>query len=104
VSAVFNWAGGISFSLREPYDYALNRELAIQGEIRQQRNGALAGPAQITAHPDGSVKLRIHQRAAVEAMRRQRVPRLTLWTVVGPVAIGAGDLYGILLDGACEGV
>jgi hypothetical protein len=29
---------------------------------------------------------------------------LTLWTVVRPVAIGVAYLFGILLDGAREGV
>ena len=75
-----------------------------QGKLRQQRNGALTGPAQITAHTDRAVEPRVHQRAAVEAVCGQRLLGLTLRTVVGPVAIGVGDLFGILLDGASEGV
>jgi hypothetical protein len=51
-----------------------------------------------------SVKPRIHQRAAVEAMRGERVLSLTLPTVRGPIAIWIGNLFGILLNGACEGV
>ena len=43
-----------------------------QGELRQQRNGALAGVAQITANADVAVKLHIHERAAVEAVSGQR--------------------------------
>ena len=34
----------------------------------------------------------------------QRMRGLTLWTVVGTVRIWVGDLFGILLDGAGEGV
>lgn len=37
-------------------------------------------------------------------MRSQRVLGLTLRTVVGPVVIRVGYLFGILLDGACKGV
>ena len=37
-------------------------------------------------------------------MRRQRVLGLTLRTLLGPVTIRVGDLFGILLDGAGEGV
>ena len=82
-----------------------NTETEIgQGKLRQQRNGALAGVAQVTAHADGAVKLHIHEGAAVEAVGGQGMLSLTLRTVVGPIAVGVGDLFGVLLDGAGEGV
>ena len=71
VSAVFNCAGGISFSLREPYDYALNRELAIQREVRKQRGCPFAGVAQVTTNPNDAFPGNVHQSAAIEAMAGQ---------------------------------
>jgi hypothetical protein len=46
----------------------------------------------------------VNARAAVEAMRSQRVLSLTLRTLVGPVTIGVGNLFGIPLDGTSKGV
>ena len=82
-----------------------NTEAKIgQGELRQQRNRTLAGAAQVAAHADRSVKLRIHQRAAVEAMRSQPMPSQAPRTVVRSVTIWVGNLFGILLDGTREGM
>ena len=82
-----------------------NTETEIgQGEFRQQRNGALAVVAQVTAHADEAVKLHIGDGAAVEAVGRQRMLGRALRTVVGPMTIGVGDGFGILLDGAGERV
>ena len=82
-----------------------NTEAKIgQGELRQQRNRTLARAAQVAAHADRSVKPRIHQCAAVEAIRGQPMASLAPRTVVRPVTIWVGNLFGILLDGTCEGV
>ena len=82
-----------------------NTETEIgQGKLRQQRNGALAGVAQVTAHADDAVKRHIHDGAAVEAVGGQRMLGLALRTVVGPITIGVGDLFGVLLDGTGERV
>src|SRR5664279_6491867 len=82
-----------------------NAETEIgQSKFRQQRNGALAAVAQITAHADEAVKLHICDGAAVEAVGGQGTLGGTLRTVVGPMKIGVGDGFGILLDGAGERV
>ena len=73
-------------------------------KLRQQRNRALTGPAQIAAHTDRAVKPRIHQRAAVEAMCDQRPCAPALRAVVRPITIRVGNLFGVLLDGPGEGV
>jgi hypothetical protein len=65
---------------------------------------AFAGPAQIAAHADRSVKPCVHQRPAVEAMRGQRSASFALWTVVRSVTIRVGNLLNILLDRANERV
>jgi hypothetical protein len=91
-------------SNQEQRDHRAPEAEVGQGKTWQQGNGALAGPAQITAHADRSVKPRIHQRAAVETMRGQRVLSLALRTVIRPVAIRVGNLFGVLLDGSSEGM
>ena len=50
------------------------------------------------------LRSRFHQRAAVEAMRGERVLSLALRTVSRPMAIRIGTLFGILLGGTSEGV
>ena len=80
-----------------------NTETEIgQGKLRQQRNGAFAAVAQITAHANETVKLHIGYGAGVEAVGGQRTLGRTLRTVVGPMTIGAGDFFGILLNGTGE--
>src|SRR5689334_11415281 len=75
-----------------------------QRKLRQQRYRALAGPAQIVAHPDGAVKTRLHERPAVEAVSDERLPRRTVREMVEPIKVRAGDLLGVLLGGTGEGV
>jgi hypothetical protein len=70
----------------------------------QQRNGALAAVAQVTANADQAVKGHIRDRAAIEAVSGQWLTDLTLRTVIWPITIRVGDLFGILLDGTGERV
>ena len=70
-----------------------------QGELRQQRNGALAGVAQIAANGDDAVKVHICEGAVVEAVSGQRRLGLALRTVVRPITVGVGNLFEVLLDG-----
>src|SRR6266581_6428746 len=77
-----------------------NTETEIgQGKFRQKRNGAFAAVAQVTAHADEAVELHIRNGAGVEAVGGQRMLSRTLRTVVGPMTIGVGDGFGILLKG-----
>ena len=75
-----------------------------QGELRQQRNRAFTGAAQVAAHADDSVEGGIHECAAVESMAGQRVLGLALRAVVRAVSIRIGDFFGVALDGAGEWV
>src|SRR5438105_13300133 len=73
-----------------------------QSKFRQQRNGALAALAQVPANADGAGKLHIRDGAAVEAVSGQGMMSRALRTVVGPITIGVGDLFGVLLNGPGE--
>jgi len=53
---------------------------------------------------DGPIESGIHQRAAIEAMRGERVQSSRLRTLSGPIAIWIGNLFGILLGEAREGM
>jgi len=88
----------------DPRHYALNRELPIQGKLRQQGDGAFTNAAQVAAHADHAVKGKVHERAAVEAMTGQRLFGLALRAVARAVTVGIGDLFGVLCDGASEWV
>jgi hypothetical protein len=60
--------------------------------------------AQVAAHADDAVKRHIREGAGVEAVGGQGMLGGTLRTVVGPKAIGVGDLFGVLLNGTGEWV
>src|SRR5664279_3420631 len=75
-----------------------------QSKFRQQRNGGLAAEAQVTANADGAGERHIRDGAAVEAVSGQGMMGGALRTVVGPITIGVGDLFGVLLNGAGERV
>ena len=60
--------------------------------------------AQISANGDDAVEVHISDGAVVEAMSGQRGLALALWTVVGPITIGVGNLFGVLLNGTGERV
>jgi len=75
-----------------------------QDELWQQGHGAPTGPAQIPAHADHAVKRRVHERALVEAVRRERLPGLALRAAGRPIAVGIDERGSILLEGADERV
>jgi hypothetical protein len=75
-----------------------------QSKFRQQRYGALAAVAQVTANADEAGKFHIRDGAAVEAVSGQGMMGRALRTVVGPITIGVGDLFGVLLNGPGERV
>jgi hypothetical protein len=82
-----------------------NTEAEIgQGELWQQRDGALTAAAQIAANAQEAIKVHLHQGSAVEALSAQRPPRLALRAMIGPVTIGIGNRFVILLEGAGERV
>jgi hypothetical protein len=70
-----------------------------QGELRQQRHGALAGVAQISANGDDAVKVDIAEGTVVEAVSGQRGFGVALRTVVRAITVGVGNLFEVLLDG-----
>jgi hypothetical protein len=82
----------------DPRHYILNGELAIQDELGQQRDGALAGLAQIAAHANDAVEGCVDERPRVEAMRGEGLFGMALRTVAGAVAIGVSQALGILLQ------
>ena len=69
-----------------------------QDELGQQRDGAPAGVAQVAAHADDAVEGGVDERAGVEAVCGEGLFGLALRTVAGAVAIGVGQLLGILLQ------
>jgi len=75
-----------------------------QNELRQQGHGAPTGPAQVAAHRDRAVKLPVHERAMVEAVRAERLPGVTLRAAGGPIPVGIGEQGGMLLERADERV
>jgi hypothetical protein len=48
--------------------------------------------------------IRIHQRAAVEAMCGQAMHSMALRGVIRPITTRVGNLFVVLLDGPSEGV
>ena len=57
-----------------------------QGELGQQRDGALAGVAQVAAHADDAVEGGVDERAGVEAVRGQGMFGLALRAVAGAMS------------------
>jgi hypothetical protein len=88
----------------DPLHYGLNRELAIQRKLRQQRNRAPAKAAQVTAHPNYAVEGHVHERALIESVARERLFAFALRAVIRAVTVGIGDRFGVLLDRAGERV
>ena len=93
-----------SFTFSSPRHYTLNRELAIQGKLRQQRNRALATAAEVSPNADRPIERDVNQRTPIEAVCRKRVMGCTLRTVIRPVTIRIGKLFRIALDRASKAV
>jgi hypothetical protein len=82
-----------------------NAEAEIgQGELRQERDGALTAGTQVAANADRAVKVYLHQGATVEAVSGQRMLGLALGAVIRSMPIGVSNLFVILLDRAGERV
>jgi hypothetical protein len=88
---------------KQSYDRNTEAEIR-QGELRQQRDRAPTGPAQITAHADGPIKAHVHQSAAIKAVAQHLLPSPTLWAMGEAVVVRIGDRFGVLLEGTTERV
>src|SRR5207244_9775767 len=73
-----------------------------QSELRQQRDRALTGSAQVAAHANHTIKDGIHKHAAIETVAGQRLFSPALRAVVRAIAAGVGDIIGVLFGGAGE--
>ena len=68
------------------------------------RRGEMCSVCSIKEACNRSVKLRIHQRVAVQAMCGQPMRSLALRTAIRPITTRVGNLFVVLLDGPSEGV
>ena len=75
--------------------YHGNTEAEIgQGELRQQRDRAPTGAAQIPAHADGPIKAHIHQSAAIKAVAKHLLQSPTMRAMVGAAVVRIGEGSG----------
>jgi hypothetical protein len=71
-------------------------------ERRQQGDRPFADAAQIPPHAKDAVTTLIDERTAIVPMPPQRLPRRTLGTVIGAIAVDVRDRRRVLIDGAIE--
>ena len=88
---------------------ALVQKTAQESEVCRRLDaipgiGPLTATAQVAAHADRAIELRIHQRAAIETVRAQRAVGFALRAMIWPITIRVGNLIEVLLDRAREGV
>ena len=69
------------------------------GASRTGRAGRVTKGA---TNPNGALKVKVHQGAAIEAMASQRISGLALWAVIEAVSIHVDDFFAVALDCAAE--
>jgi hypothetical protein len=75
-----------------------------QRELRQQRDRALAGFAEISPDSDGTIEVGIDQGARVKTVRGQWMFGLALRALFRTREVGVGKLFAVLLHGTGEWV